>query len=332
MVNRSVWLPEMMRFARAGYVVASIEYRTSNEAIFPAQLIDVKSAVRFLRAHAKEFCVAPDRICAMGESAGGTMASLLGVTGDQKEFGQGDHLDQSSAVQGVVDYCGVVDLSDASAERDRMSAATNQSNDVPYFAFEEFLGVGYGKAEAEKASAVRYISEKTPPFMILHGTKDTVVPIAQSEKLYCEIWRHEWEVMQNKALDQAGRTERVDMRSFKRQGIETAPQVHLGPAAFALEKKGIRTGLGEHNKAVKIINSLFAAIKRGMKTFADWLKEINAVISDHEKIENPSAFPLYEVLFAYYDLRKRERLHWSISARNKAGAKDLPQPHPNDTQ
>ena len=183
-VNRSVWLPEMLRFARAGYVVASIEYRTSNEAVFPAQLIDVKSAVRFLRAHAKEFCADPDRIYAMGESAGGTMASLLGVTGGQKEFDQGEYPEQSSAVQGVVDYYGVVDLSGASAERDRMSAAANQSNDVPYFAFEEFLGAGYGKAEAEKASAIRYISEQTPPFMILHGTEDTVVPMAQSDALY----------------------------------------------------------------------------------------------------------------------------------------------------
>ncbi len=183
-VNRTVWLPEMMRFARAGYVVAGIEYRTSNEAVFPAQLTDVKSAVRFLRAHAKAFCIDPDRIYAMGESAGGTMASLLGVTGGQKEFDQGDYPDQSSAVQGVVDYYGVVDLSGASAERDRMAAAASQNNDVPYFAFEEFLGVGYGKAEAEKASAVRYISEQTPPFMILHGTKDTVVPMAQSEALY----------------------------------------------------------------------------------------------------------------------------------------------------
>jgi acetyl esterase/lipase len=183
-VNRSVWLPEMMRFARAGYVVASIEYRTSNEAIFPAQLIDVKSAVRFLRAHAKEYCVDPGKIFALGESAGGTMASLLGVTGNQKELDQGDHLDQTSAVQGVVDYYGVVDLSDASAEKDRKLASANQSNDVPYFAFEEFLGVGYGKAEADKASAIQYVSEETPPFMILHGTEDAVVPMAQSEKLY----------------------------------------------------------------------------------------------------------------------------------------------------
>ena len=99
-----------------------------------------------------------------------------------------------------------------------------------------------------------------------------------NDRKYCEIWRHEWETQQNAALEKAGKTERVDMRSFKRQGLETAPQVHLGSAAFALEKKGIRTGLGEHNKAVKIINGLFAAIKRGMKTFADWLKELNAVM------------------------------------------------------
>ncbi len=183
-VNRAVWLPEMMRFARAGYVVASIEYRTSNEAVFPAQLTDTKSAVRFLRSHAKEFCVDPDRIYAMGESAGGTMASLLGVTAGRKEFDQGDYPEQSSGVQGVVDYYGVVDLSGASAEKDRAAALVNPDNDVPYFAFEEFLGVGYGKTEAEKASTIRYISEQTPPFMILHGTKDTVVPMAQSEALY----------------------------------------------------------------------------------------------------------------------------------------------------
>ena len=144
-----------------------------------------------------------------------------------------------------------------------------------------------------------------------------------NDRKYCEIWRHEWEVMQNAALEEAGRTERVDMRSYERQGIEMAPQVHLGPAAFALEKKGIRTDLGEHNKAVKIINGLFATIKRALKTFAEWLREINEVISDHEKIDDPSSFPLYEVLFAYYDLRKKERWHWNIYAQNKAGARDL---------
>lgn len=183
-VNRAVWLPEMIRFARSGYVVAGIEYRTSNEAAFPAQLTDVKSAVRFLRAHAKEFCVNPGRIFAMGESAGGTMASLLGVTGEESSFDRGDYTEYSSAVQGVVDYYGVTDMTGSTAETDRAGAATNRNHDVPYFTMEEFLGIGYGKEEAEKASAIRYVSEKTPPFMILHGTKDTVVPMQQSEALY----------------------------------------------------------------------------------------------------------------------------------------------------
>ena len=71
-VDRSVWLPELMRFAARGYVAASIEYRTSNEAQFPAQLTDVKAAVRYLRAHAEDYSIDPGRIFAMGESAGGT--------------------------------------------------------------------------------------------------------------------------------------------------------------------------------------------------------------------------------------------------------------------
>lgn len=144
-----------------------------------------------------------------------------------------------------------------------------------------------------------------------------------NDRKYCEIWRHEWEVMQNAALEEAGRTERVDMRSFERQGIEMAPQVHLGPAAFALEKQGIRTELGNHNNAVKRINNLFSAIRRKLKSMLDWLKELKEVISDHEKLESPGDFPLYEVLFAYYDLREKQRWDWHPGARSKAGLKDF---------
>ena len=144
-----------------------------------------------------------------------------------------------------------------------------------------------------------------------------------NDRKYCEIWRHEWEVQQNAALEQAGRPERVDMRSFKRQGLEIAPQVHLGPAAFALEKKGIRTELGDHNRAVKIINSMFKAVRRKLKALNDWLNELKEVISDHEKIERPEDFPLVEVLLAYYDLREKERWDWHYTARNRAGINDL---------
>ena len=139
----------------------------------------------------------------------------------------------------------------------------------------------------------------------------------------CEIWRHEWEVMQNAALEKAGREERIDMRSFERQEIELAPTVHLGPAASALEKKGIHTELGDHNRAVKLINALFTAIKNKLKALKEWLTELTEIISDQQKLESPGDYPLLSVLMAYYDLREKERWDWSYGARNKGGINDL---------
>lgn len=175
-VDHSVWIPEMLRFARAGYVVASIEYRTSNEARFPAPLVDCKSAIRYLRAHAAEYCIDPERIFVMGESAGGTMACLVGATGSCTEFEQGDYLEYSSAVQGVVDFYGGGDLT--------MESSVNVSDDVPYWTMEAFLGPHYSNELAKKASAVTYLGKDTPPFLILHGTDDPLAPVAQSDRLY----------------------------------------------------------------------------------------------------------------------------------------------------
>ena len=145
----------------------------------------------------------------------------------------------------------------------------------------------------------------------------------------CEIWRHEWEVMQNAALEKAGREERIDMRSFERQEIELAPTVHLGPAASALEKKGIHTELGDHNRAVKLINALFTAIKNKLKALKEWLTELTEIISDQQKLESPGDYPLLSVLMAYYDLREKERWDWSYGARNKGGINDLKGRHPS---
>ena len=139
----------------------------------------------------------------------------------------------------------------------------------------------------------------------------------------CEIWRHEWEVMQNAALEKAGREERIDMRSFERQGIELAPTVHLGPAASALEKKGVHTELGDHNRAVKLINALFTAIKNKLKALLEGLTELTDIISDQKKLESPGDYPLLSVLMAYYDLREKERWDWSNGTRNKGGINDL---------
>lgn len=123
----------------------------------------------------------------------------------------------------------------------------------------------------------------------------------------CERWRHEWEVQQNMALEEAGRPERIDMRSFERQGIEMAPQKHLSPAASALEKQGFRTSLGDHNSVVRMINSLLNAIKRKLKDLGTWLKGLTETIRDHEKIGNPYDYPIADVLMAYVDLRTKER-------------------------
>lgn len=174
-VDHSVWMPEMLHFARNGYVVASIEYRTSNEAPFPAQLIDCKSAIRYLRAHAKEFCIDPERIFVMGESAGGTMACLLGTTAGHPEFEQGDWLEQSSAVQGVVDFYGVTKIKPLP----HVTGGT-----VPYYAFDAFIAEDFTEEMGKKASALEYVSPSTPPVLILHGTEDPLVSMDQSERFY----------------------------------------------------------------------------------------------------------------------------------------------------
>ena len=174
-VNEDVWMPEMVEFARMGYTMASIEYRTSNKASFPAPLIDAKAAVRYLKAHADRFCINPDHIFVMGESAGGTLASLVGVTGDDKEFEQGDYLSADSKVAGVIDFYGLSDL---------LTMSLEPNDAVPSWTLEAFLGSNYGLEQAKRASAVNYINENTPPFLILHGDADPLVPWQQSEELY----------------------------------------------------------------------------------------------------------------------------------------------------
>ena len=157
-------------------MVASVEYRTSNESVFPEPLIDAKAAIRYLKAHAEDFCIDVERICVMGESAGGTMASLVGLTGNVTEFEQGDFENIDSSVQAVVDFYGPIDFNHISLD--------TSSNDVPPWILQDFLGLDYTEEMADKASAITYITEKTPPVLILHGSSDIVAPISQSEKFY----------------------------------------------------------------------------------------------------------------------------------------------------
>lgn len=181
-VDRAIWLPEMMHFARNGYIVASVEYRTCNEEAFPGALIDAKAAIRYLKAHAEDYCIDPERICVMGESAGGTLASLAALTGGIEEFEQGDFLEVDSSVNAVIDFYGSVDLVNVTVQ--------SAGRDVPPWLLQDFLGIDYTEDTAAKASAVSYVSEKTPPVLIFHGSSDTTVPIAQSERFYEELQKN----------------------------------------------------------------------------------------------------------------------------------------------
>ena len=168
--DRSVWIPELVHFARAGYVAASSDYRTCNEAVFPQPLMDIKAAIRYLKAHSAEYCIDPNRIFIMGESAGGTLAALAGTTAGKKEYEVGEYLEYDSRVAGVVDFYGITSF-------------TESPYAIPDLTV-NFLGADYSEETAEAASAVCQVDENTPPFLILHGAKDTRVPIKQSEVLY----------------------------------------------------------------------------------------------------------------------------------------------------
>lgn len=154
-----------------GYVVASIDYRFSQEAKFPAQIADCKAAIRWLRVHANEYRIDPNRIVAWGGSAGGHLAALLGTAGDVPEWDQGLP-SISSRVQAVIDWYGRADLTRVSTD----PALADSPSAL-------LLG-GCGKDVAElakKASPILHVSKDDPPFLIMHGTMDTLVPVRQSQ-------------------------------------------------------------------------------------------------------------------------------------------------------
>lgn len=162
-----------IKFAEQGYVVATISYRLRDVAPFPAAVEDAKCAVRWMRSNAKKIGVDPDRIAILGGSAGGHLSMMVGYSSDKPELeGNGGHQDVSSRVQAVVNLYGPSDLTTPEASV-RESVV-------------EFLD---GKSIEESpevyqlASPSSHISSDDPATLILHGTIDKIVPIAQSDQL-----------------------------------------------------------------------------------------------------------------------------------------------------
>ncbi len=168
---------------RRGYAVASINYRLSQEAIFPAQIHDCKAAIRWLRAHAKEYNLDPKHFGVWGSSAGGHLVALVGTSGDVKELeGDEGNLDQSSRVQAVCDWFGPTDFLQMAAHSLPDSKIEHDSPNSP----ESHLvggAIQENKDKVAKASPITYVTKDDPPFLIMHGDKDNLVPHHQSELL-----------------------------------------------------------------------------------------------------------------------------------------------------
>ena len=180
-----------MALAQAGFVVAAAEYRTVPDT-FPAPVQDGKAAVRYLREHAAEYGIDPQRIGVLGDSAGGYLAQMLGVTNGEKAFDKGDYLSQSSDVQAVVTLYGISNLLNIGTgfpeniQDVHRSPASTEALLVHGAAFRDFPGAAIGKDEkkALNASPMGHINGKKPPFLIMHGSADTLVSPVQSAQLF----------------------------------------------------------------------------------------------------------------------------------------------------
>lgn len=162
-----------------GYAVASINYRLSSHATYPAQIEDCKAAIRWLRANAAAHGIDAERIGAWGSSAGGHLVALLGVTGDVKDFDKGERLQVSSAVQAVCDFFGPTDF----LQMNKFPGTMN--HDAPTSPESKLIGgaIQENKDKVARANPLTFVSKGDAPFLILHGDKDPLVPIHQSEML-----------------------------------------------------------------------------------------------------------------------------------------------------
>jgi acetyl esterase/lipase len=177
-------------FVARGFAVAAINYRLSQHAVFPAQIEDCKAAVRWLRANAALHGYDPQRVASYGASAGGNLAAMLGTAGDVKAFDVGPHPGVSSRVQAVVDFFGPTDFLQMDAHRLSAQAMVHDTPDSPE---SQLVGgpIRDNPDKVARANPITYVTPDDPPFLIVHGDADLLVP-------------HDQSVLLDKALQKAG--------------------------------------------------------------------------------------------------------------------------------
>jgi acetyl esterase/lipase len=174
--------------AEAGFVVASIEYRTArNGASYRDGVADVKSAIRYLRKNAGRYGIDSRKVAVWGESAGGYLAAMAGVTNNIKAFDVGTDLDQSSDVQAVVDKFGPSDVSKLAADFDPHAQEAYNAADSPTA---RYIGMAPGthvldpRIATTAANPITYVNKAVPPFLLFHGSQDRLVSPSQTLMLH----------------------------------------------------------------------------------------------------------------------------------------------------
>jgi acetyl esterase/lipase len=167
----------------AGYAVAAVDYRLAREAGFPGMLLDVKAAVRWLRGHAAEFTLDPQRVVLWGESAGGHLALMAAMCTVQDAERTGEHLEQSETPAVVVDWYGPTDLVAMSGlDLGRDSEEVGPTEERPEAVLQQ-----HGTWSYAQLSATNYVRRGVPPVFVAHGTEDQVVPVSHSRELVARL-------------------------------------------------------------------------------------------------------------------------------------------------
>lgn len=178
-MDRSAHLAYLAELARSGFVVASVEYRTTNEVQFPVPLQDVKAGIRYLKAHAGRYNIDSSHMGVMGESAGGYLAAMAALV-NAPSYDVGDYLDYASTVQAACPWYPPADVASIEYPSEAFAAASPESMLLG-------MNVMTNKEEAKKICPVNYVTKDAPPFLILHGNNDHTVPFSQGEALYNKL-------------------------------------------------------------------------------------------------------------------------------------------------
>jgi acetyl esterase/lipase len=186
--SKERFLYDRYEVAKAGYLVASVQYHVISNGIYSDAVKDIKAAIRYLRANAKKYGIDADNIAVWGESAGGYLTAMVGTTNGVKDFEEGENLDQSSNVKAAIDVYGLSDLTKIGDDYDEETAKSHFTVNSPDGQFIHGKNSGLTSLDkpevVAKANPINYVDKKDPAFLLLHGTQDMSVSPSQTLLLH----------------------------------------------------------------------------------------------------------------------------------------------------